>query len=166
MSDPLEIDEQPRSLRYSQKAAGPVDLLRRQVQKSAQAESELLADVACEQFELAQVLQQVAGPSGGEPQGHWQAVGIINHRLLAVLAGYQVTTEDAQGKPWTSQMLSDYELISSVENPQVTESRVSHVRRPAVRRFGKIVRKGQVLVDKPPAPAGGQATQQGEANHG
>ena len=149
MTSSHQIDEELRALRYSDPADSPLGVLLDQMRKDSGAQSDLLAQIACEYFELAQALEQARKDIKGDTANEWQAVEIIVERLAALLAERHVQVLDPTGQQWADSMKQEYELIGSVQRQDVDTPAVSHTSRPLVKRFDQLVRKGQVVVEAP-----------------
>lgn len=156
MCDPLAIDESPRALRYHGDLAPPLALLLQQMRQNVSVMNALLADVACDQFELAQALQEASADREGNTANAWKAVEIIVERLQEILDDHRVQIEDVAGASWADAMRQEYDLIGFEKRDDVESPRVAHVHMPLVRRCGNVIRKGQVTVD---APASRKATE-------
>ena len=166
MPDPLEIDETPRELQFEHTGRSPFLILLAQIRKQTQALNEMLADVACNQFELASALAEAMKNPAGDTSNEWKAIGIVTDRLLALLGRLGVSVKNPAGRPWNDTVKADYDVMACAQRPDVPAPRVAHVDQPLVQRYGKTVRKGKVLVEAPEAstasPDAGPATTRGE----
>jgi hypothetical protein len=149
MADALEINEQPRDLRYGDSVRSPVVRLVAQARGHREAQNDLLARLARERFEIEQVLKQVSDHVEGNTAHEWNAVGIIRDRLGALLTDFDVTVEDPSGQPWVDTMREDYDVGGVAQRSDVPAPYVFHLERPLVRRWGQRVSKGRVLVHAP-----------------
>jgi len=157
VNDPLEIDEQPRALRYGDAPQAASALLVAALRKQHAVQSDLLARVACEHFELVHALQEARLSPEGNTANPWKAVAIICDRLGAVLREFGVSTEDPAGRTWLGPMRAEFDLVGFSQRADVATPRVAHTDSPLVRRHGKVIRKGAVLVEAPESRKGGPA---------
>jgi len=150
MNDPLAINEEPRALRYGEREAGSaMSVLIAQMRANNAALEALLAEVACEHFELEHAVREAEAARGGDTANAWKAVGIVADRITDLLANYRIAVEDPTGETWSDGMRADYELIGFAKREDVETPRVAHVHAPLVRRWDRVIRRGKVTVDAP-----------------
>ena len=158
MADPFQIDEQPRAMRYPDGPRDPASLLLVHTRKHTESVNGMLAEVAYVQFFLAKALEQVRDAPADQTANEWQAVRIIAERLAKLLQDHHVDTEDPTGRPWSDAMReAGYEPIVVLQREGITAAQVARVDTPRVRRFGKTIRTGQVVVE---VPADGSASRE------
>jgi hypothetical protein len=160
MDNPLDINEEPRALRFPDRAPEPASVLVEQMRRDSRWMSALLADVASHHFELEQAFAEASRDLAGDTSNAWKAVSMVVDGLGEVLSNHHIATEDPIGRTWRDQMRSEYDLVGFANREDIETPTVAHVVSPLIRRFGRMIRKGKVTVNAPAMPSGHGADDQ------
>ncbi|MFV1964635.1 MAG: hypothetical protein ACC628_04375 [Pirellulaceae bacterium] len=148
--DHFPIDLAERPLRFESTQTNPARLVREQLQSVYRGHrketDQFLTCLAQTRFQVQRVRDELSPSTDDSPCGALETIGEI---LQDLLDHHHVTIDDRTGETWSTELLDEMELRGHQTCDEITEPRIAYMELPVIRRQGRLIAKGAVLVDAP-----------------